>query len=98
MSMKPMPDRFSTTITWLGRRHKNHENTHAGFAASLRTAQTRQMPRWLRGEYDEAHLNVPVRWLHGMDDPVITPTLLRGYSDRFSDFQLETVEGRSLDR
>ena len=47
-----------------------------------------RMPRWLRGEYDEAHLNVPVRWLHGMDDPVITPTLLRDYSDRFSDFHL----------
>ena len=36
-------------------------------------ADPRGMPRWLRGEYDEAHLNVPVRWLHGMDDPVITP-------------------------
>ena len=88
-----MPDRFSTTTTWLGRRHKNHDKTHAGFAASFRTAQTREMPRWLRGEYDEAHLNVPVRGLHGMDDPVITPTLLRGYSYRFSDFQLETVDG-----
>ena len=28
-----------------------------------------------------------------MDDPVITPTLLRDYPDRFSDFQLETVDG-----
>jgi len=28
-----------------------------------------------------------------MDDPVITPTLLRDYRDRFSDFQLVTVDG-----
>jgi hypothetical protein len=37
-----------------------------------------------------------------MDDPVITPTLLRDYRDRFSDFQLVTVDGvgllASLDR
>ncbi len=58
-----------------------------------RTALTREFPRWLRGEYAEARVDVPVRWLHGMDDPVITPTLLRDYPDRFSDFQLETVDG-----
>ena len=28
-----------------------------------------------------------------MDDPVITPTLLRDHRDRFSDFQLVTVDG-----
>ena len=28
-----------------------------------------------------------------MDDPVITPTLLRGYRDGFSDFQLVTFDG-----
>lgn len=58
-----------------------------------RAFQTSEMIRWMRGEYDHAHVDVPVRWLHGMDDPVITPTLLRGYADRFSDFQLETVDG-----
>ena len=58
----------------------------------LRTFQTREMWRWLRGEYAQTRV-VPVRWLHGMDDPVITPTLLRGYTDLFSDFQLETVDG-----
>jgi len=70
------------------------EPGHA-FAGSrwYRTAQTRELPRWLRGEYAEARVDVPVRWLHGMDDPVITPTLLRDYPDRFSDFQLETVDG-----
>ena len=29
----------------------------------------------------------------GLQNPVITPTLLRGYTDLFSDFQLETVDG-----
>jgi pimeloyl-ACP methyl ester carboxylesterase len=58
-----------------------------------RTAQNRELPRWLRGEYAHARVNVPVRWLHGMDDPVITPILMRDYPDRFSDFQLETVDG-----
>jgi pimeloyl-ACP methyl ester carboxylesterase len=58
-----------------------------------RTAQNRELPRWLRGEYAHARVDVPVRWLHGMDDPAITPTLLRDYPDRFSDFHLETVDG-----
>ena len=58
-----------------------------------RTSQTGELIRWIRGEYANHSVDVPVRWLHGMDDPVITPTLLRGYSDRFSDFRLETVDG-----
>jgi len=58
-----------------------------------RTGQTSEIIRWVRGEYANAHVDVPVRWLHGMDDPVITPTLLRGYADRFSDFRFETVDG-----
>jgi pimeloyl-ACP methyl ester carboxylesterase len=58
-----------------------------------RTFQNREMLRWLRGQYADADVDVPVRWLHGMDDPVITPTLLRDYPDRFSDFHLETIDG-----
>jgi len=58
-----------------------------------RTSQTGELIRWIRGEYANHSVDVPVRWLHGMDDPVITPTLLRGYADRFSDFRLETVDG-----
>jgi pimeloyl-ACP methyl ester carboxylesterase len=58
-----------------------------------RTAQNRELIPWLRGEFADARINVPVRWLHGMDDPVITPTLLRSYADRASDFRLETVDG-----
>jgi hypothetical protein len=74
--------------------HRTAEPGH-GVAGSrwYRTFQNREMPRWLHGEYTDANVGVPVRWLHGMDDPVITPTLMRDYPDRFSDFHLETVEG-----
>jgi pimeloyl-ACP methyl ester carboxylesterase len=58
-----------------------------------RTFQNRESIPWFRGEFADVRINVPVRWLHGMDDPVITPTLLRNYPDRFKDFQLETVDG-----
>ena len=58
-----------------------------------RSFQNREAIRWLRGQYANARFGVPVRWLHGMSDPVVTPTLLRGYADRASDFQLETVDG-----
>lgn len=43
-----------------------------------RAGLTSDMPAWLRGEYEQARVEVPVRWLHGTDDPVITPDLLRG--------------------
>lgn len=58
-----------------------------------RTFQSTEMLRWLRGEYDNARVDVPVRWLHGTGDPVITPNLLRGYGDRASDFEIELVDG-----
>jgi pimeloyl-ACP methyl ester carboxylesterase len=58
-----------------------------------RTFQNREALRWLRGEYADARVDVPVRWLHGTGDPVITPTLLRRYRERIPDFALETVDG-----
>lgn len=58
-----------------------------------RSFQTREMLRWLRGEFDDARVDVPVRWLHGTDDPVITPHLLRGYDRRITDFEVELVDG-----
>ena len=57
-----------------------------------RTFQTREELRWMRGEFD-ARVNVPVRWLHGTGDPVLTPDLLDGYADRISDFKVELVDG-----
>ncbi|MBS4727884.1 alpha/beta fold hydrolase [Mycobacterium sp. SM1] len=58
-----------------------------------RSFQATEALRWLRGEYDDFRVDVPVRWLHGTGDPVITPDLLRGYSRRATDFELELVDG-----
>lgn len=61
-----------------------------------RTFQTSEALRWLRGEFeleDGVRLDIPVRWLHGTGDPVITPELLEGYADRITDFDLELVDG-----
>ncbi|HEY1442896.1 MAG TPA: alpha/beta hydrolase [Mycobacterium sp.] len=58
-----------------------------------RTCLAGEFLSWLRGEYDDARVRVPVRWLHGTADPVLTPTLLRGYADRIDDFGVEVVDG-----
>ncbi len=58
-----------------------------------RSFLTSEMLRWMRGEYRAARVDVPVRWLHGTGDPVITPDLRRGYASWGSDFDLEMVDG-----
>ena len=58
-----------------------------------RSAQTHDVPRWLRGEYADASIDVPVRFLHGMDDPVITSMMIRPFEERAADFGVETVDG-----
>jgi len=58
-----------------------------------RTFQTREMLRWMRGEYDSIRVDVPVRWLSGTKDPVLVPALLDGYADRCTDFEVELVDG-----
>jgi len=58
-----------------------------------RTFMTRELWRWLRGEYNDRRVNVPVRWLSGTGDPVLTPDLLDGYADRITDFEVELVDG-----
>ncbi len=58
-----------------------------------RTFQTREALRWMRGEFENMRVDVPVRWLHGTGDPVITPDLLDGYAERASDFEVELVDG-----
>lgn len=57
-----------------------------------RTFQTSEMLRWARGEYNDARVEVPVRWLSGTKDPVLTPDLLNGYAERISDFEVELVD------
>ena len=64
-----------------------------------RSFQTKEMLRWMRGEYEDARVDVPVRWLTGTKDPVITADLTDGYADHISDFEVELVdERRALDR
>ena len=46
-------------------------------------------PRRIR----QARFDIPVRWLHGMNDPIITLTLLADYADRASDFKLKRSTG-----
>ncbi|MCV7410140.1 epoxide hydrolase [Mycobacterium florentinum] len=58
-----------------------------------RSFQTTEMRTWMRGEYNDLRVEVPVRWLSGTDDPVVTPRLLEGYEDRISDFEVELVDG-----
>jgi pimeloyl-ACP methyl ester carboxylesterase len=57
-----------------------------------RTFQTREVARWMRGEYNAARVEVPVRWLHGTKDPVIMPEMFAGFGDRISDFEVELVD------
>ncbi|OBA61328.1 epoxide hydrolase [Mycobacterium sp. 1100029.7] len=58
-----------------------------------RSYQTGEMLRWVRGEYADARVDVPVRWLTGTQDPVITADLTDGYRDHISDFEVELVDG-----
>jgi pimeloyl-ACP methyl ester carboxylesterase len=58
-----------------------------------RSYQTGEMLRWVRGEYADARVDVPVRWLTGTQDPVITADLTDGYADHISDFEVELVDG-----
>jgi pimeloyl-ACP methyl ester carboxylesterase len=58
-----------------------------------RSYQTGEMLRWVRGEYADARVDVPVRWLTGTEDPVITADLTDGYADHISDFEVELVAG-----
>ena len=47
----------------------------------------------MRGEYDDARVDVPVRWLTGTKDPVITPDLTDAYEKHIADFEVELVDG-----
>jgi pimeloyl-ACP methyl ester carboxylesterase len=58
-----------------------------------RTFLIREFLRWLRGEFDHTRVTVPIRWLHGTADPVLTPTLLRRHENRADGFQVELVDG-----
>lgn len=70
------------------------ESAHAVAGSRwYRTFLSREAIRWFRGEFPQARIDVPVRWLHGSADPVITPMLLRDYRDLIDDFDVEIVDG-----
>lgn len=62
-----------------------------------RSFQTKEMLSWSRGAYDSrktgARVTVPVRWLTGTADPVMTPAGTNGYEDHIDDFEVELVPG-----
>jgi pimeloyl-ACP methyl ester carboxylesterase len=56
-----------------------------------RTFQTGEFLRWIRGEYADARVEIPLRWVTGLNDPVITPAMHRGYEAHASDITFEHV-------
>jgi pimeloyl-ACP methyl ester carboxylesterase len=58
-----------------------------------RSFQATEAMRWMRGEFDDVRVDVPVRWLSGTKDPVLTPELVDGYAKHISDFEVELVDG-----
>jgi pimeloyl-ACP methyl ester carboxylesterase len=58
-----------------------------------RTFQTRELPAMARGRYRHQRLRTPTLFLHGADDPVIRPSLLRGFEAHADDMRLELVDG-----
>ncbi len=58
-----------------------------------RTFQARETLPWMRGKYADRRVTVPVRWVTGLDDPVVTPTMHRWYDDLIADCEFEKVPG-----
>ena len=93
-------------MKWVGAGYMVPENDFRLYASVLRdrehaiacsrwyrTFLSREFLRWLRGEFADERVKVPVRWLHGTADPVLTPTLLREFDRRVDDFNIELVPG-----
>jgi pimeloyl-ACP methyl ester carboxylesterase len=51
----------------------------------------REAISWLRGAYADAKVDVPMRWVTGLRDPVITPVLHNGYRAYAADVTFEHV-------
>lgn len=65
---------------------------HAG-SQWYRAFQTGEFLNWVRGEYANARVEIPLRWVTGLKDPVITPALHRGYENYASNITFERVPG-----
>ncbi len=59
-----------------------------------RTFQAREFAPWVRGRYAGRRVRVPVRWVTGLEDPVVTPVLHRWCGDLLTDVEYEHIAGR----
>jgi pimeloyl-ACP methyl ester carboxylesterase len=51
----------------------------------------REAVSWLRGAYADSRVDVPLRWVTGLKDPVITPVLHDNYREHATDITFEHV-------
>lgn len=58
-----------------------------------RTFQLREAVPWIAGRYKSRRVDVPLRWVTGLDDPVVTPVLHRSYGNLSNDLTFEEVPG-----
>ena len=56
-----------------------------------RTFLTSEFLSWSRGEYADAHVEVPLRWVTGLKDPTIKPVLHHGYETYADDIAFENI-------
>ena len=71
-------------------RLRDPARAHAG-SQCYRTFQTSEFLPWIRGEYADIRVDVPLRWVTGLKDRSITPVLHHGYEDHASDITFEHV-------
>jgi pimeloyl-ACP methyl ester carboxylesterase len=71
-------------------RLRDPARAHAG-SQCYRTFQTSEFLPWIRGEYADIRVDVPQRWVTGLEDRSITPVLHHGYEDHASDITFEHV-------
>jgi pimeloyl-ACP methyl ester carboxylesterase len=56
-----------------------------------RTFLLAELPAWLRGRYRGRRLTTPTLWLHGLDDPAITPSVFEDIVVHADDVQIELL-------
>lgn len=78
---------------WLYARRLGEPGHAVAGSRWYRAFLTREFLPWVRGRYATCRVEVPVRWLHGTTDPVLTPSLLRGYAGHIDDFEVELIDG-----
>jgi pimeloyl-ACP methyl ester carboxylesterase len=72
-------------------RFRQSDRAEAG-SQYYRTFQLNEMIPWMKGQYKKP-VDIPLRWVTGLDDPVVTPTLLRSHVDLSADIDFEEIPG-----